>query len=168
MRLLKISILSLLYYACSSQRYARELSVSQREILNSVVSEAVYHKTLISEFDKPISNYVETNFLEFDLCSSEEFRAKKIQLSEDEIKFLKSRFDSQKIINLNRLNPKLSNRAAQKRERFKTVSISLPVIFRGDSLGLYYVSGTYGGEFGLLQKKNNSWEKVCSSLVWIE
>ena len=167
MRLLKFSILSLLCYACSSQRYARELSVSQRQILNSLVSEKVYHKTIISEFDEPISNYIEDNFLSFNLCI-EEFGAKKIIISDEELKFLKSRFDSQKIINLNKLNPKLSNRAAQKRVRFETLSISLPVIFRGDSLGLYYVSGTYGVEFGLLMKKNKSWEKVCSSLVWIE
>jgi len=167
MRLLKFSILTFLVSACSSQKYARELSATQMEILNSVVSEKVYHRTIVSEFDEPISNYVENNFLDFNLCT-EEFGSTKIKISKSELEFLKSNFDSQTSININRIIPKLRKRAVRKRQRFKTVSISLPVVFRGDSLGLYYTSGTYGGEFSLIQKKNNSWEKICSSLVWIE
>jgi hypothetical protein len=167
MRLLQYTILSLLFCACSSQKHAKELSDAQMEILNSIVGEKVYHKTIISEFDEPISNYVENNFLEFNLCF-EGLGARRIEFSEEELKILKNQFDSQVKINLNRISPKLKQGATRKREEFKTVSISLPAVFRGDSLALYYISGRYGGEFSLLQKKSGTWQKACSSLVWIE
>lgn len=167
MRFLQFSILSLLLCACSSQKYAIQLTSEQREILNSIVGKKVHQKTIISEFDEPISKYVEDNFLAFNLCSKE-FGSQKVQITDEELEYLKNQFDRQTIINLNRLNPKLRIRASRKRERFKSINISLPVVFRGDSLGLYYVSGTHAGEFSLLQKKNNNWEKACSSLVWIE
>lgn len=44
----------------------------------------------------------------------------------------------------------------------------MPVVFRNGSMALFYATGTYGGEFGLLQKKQGKWERICSSIVWIE
>lgn len=143
------------------------MSQAQREILNTVGGEKIYFKTITSEFDEPISDYIDTNSLTFDLCS-EEFRTGKIQFSEEEIKFLKSQFDLQVQINLNRISPKLNKKTSRKREEFITRNISLPVVFRGDTLALYYSSGRYGGQFNLLQKKSDTWQMACSSLVWIE
>jgi hypothetical protein len=50
----------------------------------------------------------------------------------------------------------------------KSSVISLPILFRNNTMAIYYNTETSGGSLTLLQKRNSKWKIICSSSVWIE
>jgi hypothetical protein len=91
-----------------------------------------------------------------------------VHITDQEVRFLNEKFSKQSVKRIGQLKPELKNKLTKKHERFKTASITMPVTFRKGTMAILYITGTYGGEFKLMKKKNSNWEFFCSSLVWIE
>ena len=82
--------------------------------------------------------------------------------------YLKREFKMQKVINLHNLPLIYKQNLTKEKIRFETSFISTPILFRNNTMAIYYNTQTYGGSLTLLQKRNSKWEIICSSSVWIE
>jgi len=168
MRSIIYSIAATVILGCSSYKKLTARHKDNLSALESILRKSnggIYHRTIIQENQKPISLYVESYNFELNLCVPDADPAS-VYISDREFAFLKKEFSNQTVVKLDRLYPELRNKMIKKHQRFKTVSISMPVVFRNGSMAMYYATGTYGGEFGLLQNKQGKWERICSSIVW--
>ena len=170
MRIFIIVIVLIITPSCSSTNELSKVQEESLEVLNDVILKSngeIYYKSINSDRQEPISSYVQKYLLEFHLCVKDIDRSK-TKISEQEVSYLHERFSNHKIVRLDKLSSEFSEKTVKKHKRFKTVSISLPVVFRNGTMAIYYVSGTYGGGFSLLQKSNNNWNIICGNTVWIE
>lgn len=166
-----ISISSFLVFmlSCSSTKKTTEMDIELKEVLEYIVkknSSEIYYKTIIRDVNKSIASYINEEYLEFYLCLKKIDSV--VKIPKKEIQYVKRKFKEQSIQNLNKLLPKLKNNIKKNREKFKTKYISMPVLFRSNTMALYYNLQEYGGEFTLLKKNNGKWEVICGRSVWIE
>lgn len=150
--------------SCSS---AKEIiNENQINVLNKIIQSSkfsIYYKTVDNNgtsLKKPIEEYI-TNDLEFQFCESN-------IINENDIVFLRKEFKRQKIKNLYKLPLIYRKNLTKEKKRFETSFISIPILFRNNTMAIYYNTQTYGGSLTLLQKINSKWEIICSSSVWIE
>jgi hypothetical protein len=158
----------LLLFGCSSTKSNfTEQNIEEIIILNNIIKENTYYKTIIKDLNKPIDFYVQKHFLQFNLCVNDSLR-NNIVLNEEDTIFIKQKFRNQKTLRIDHLNNEIKVKTTKDRIRFKTNYISLPVIFRDGKLAIFYNSSPYGSSFNLLKKIDGKWKIVCSSQVWIE
>ena len=163
-------IFTSLLFSCSSGKIANDNSY---EIINSLTKSVgnkktkIYYKTTSSRYDGvPIANFLNRSTTQFDLCAPS-FDRNDAKLTENEINILKEKFKG--VYSKKFDFSKIKNRSAfTNNKNDRTARISEPVKFRNDQFAIYYTEGRYGGEFTLLRKEKTEWEKVCSSMVWIE
>ncbi len=170
MKSLIILFVFTLILSCSSTKEIFVVQEENLEVLNDIIGESnggIYYESIDSDLQKPIDSYVNKYLLEFYLCIND-IDSSTTKISELEISYLKEQFSKHEIVRFDKLSAELKEKIVKNHERFKTVSISLPVVFRNGSMAIYYVSGTYGGGFNLLQKNNEKWNVICSNSVWIE
>ena len=150
--------------SCSSSK--KTISKNQVNVLNTILHSSeysIYYKTIINNgtsFKKPIEEYITDN-LEFQFCESD-------IINKSEIVFLRKEFKNQKVKNLNKLQLNYSENLTKNKKIFETSFISIPILFRNNTMAIYYNTQTYGGNFTLLEKRDSEWKIICSSLVWIE
>ncbi len=145
--------------SCSSKRLL--IDENQIDVLNEVLKSSkynTYYKTIIKDLNKPIEDYI-TNDMEFQFCENDTIEPK-------EISFLKNQ--KLEIVNLYRLPLSIKEKITKKKKGFETSFISMPILFRNNTMAIYYSTQRYGGSFMLLKKENSTWKIICSSLVWIE
>ncbi len=170
MRKLLLILILISIISCSSKKGISKISVENIIVLNSILTNSngeIYYQTITEDLQKPLESYFEPYLLEFYLCNKG-IDSSKVKITKQEIGFLKENFKNQAKNRISRINPEFKNKVTKKKERFKTIHISMPAVFRNGTMAIYYVSGTYGGGFNLLQKVNNKWEMICSNSVWIE
>lgn len=166
---LKIILLSIILSSCSSIEQIALKDAETKRILRNIVKNnpnKVYYKTITLDGDKPIVSYVNQEYLEFYLCKKGIDSV--IKIPKNEIKFIKEKFKTHKVLKLDKLLPKLKDKLSKKEEKLKTQYISIPVLFRNNTMALYYNLETYGGEFTLMQKNNGKWNVICGRSVWVE
>ncbi|MGG8498150.1 hypothetical protein ACQY1Q_17250 [Tenacibaculum sp. TC6] len=149
----------LMTISCSSNKLI--ISKDQTDILNEILYSSdynVYYKTIISDLNKPLEDYI-TSAMEFQFCENESIKP-------NEISFLKKQ--KLEVINLYKLPLNIKEKITRKKKDIKTSHISIPILFRNNTMALYYNTQRDGGSFMLLQKKETKWEIICSSLIWIE
>lgn len=150
--------------SCSSVK--KPISKNQINVLNTILNSSkysIYYKTIINNgtnLRKPIEEYITKN-LEFQFC---DFNF----VNESEILLLKKEFKKQKVENLYKLPLIYKNKLTKNKILYEASFISLPILFRNNTMAVYYNTQTYGGNLTLLQKKNSEWKIICSSSVWIE
>lgn len=170
MRSIKVLIVFILTLSCSSAKGVLEIQEENLEVLNHVLENSkggiIYYKSINYDLNELIGSFV-INGLNFDLCIKD-IDSSLTKFSDQESSYLSDEFNKQNIVRIDRLKPEFEERTVKKHERFETVSISIPVVFRNGTMAIYYYSGTYGGGFNLLQKNSDNWEVVCSNSVWIE
>jgi len=148
--------------SCSSKKLL--INKNQINVLNEVLYSSnynIYYKTIINDLNKPIKDYI-INDMEFQFCEN----AGITSIKPSEIFFLKNQ--KLKTLNLYKLPLDLKGKITRKKKGFKTSYISIPILFRNNTMALYYITQRYGGSFMLLQKKKSKWVTLCSSQVWIE
>ena len=163
-------IISIIFLSCSSKKDLSGVQGENIEVLESILNKSkgeIYYKTINTDLQKPIHTYIEAYLLEFYLCDKD-VDTSSIHISIEEVGFLKRKFENHSIVRIDKLKSGFRSKITKKHKRFKTVSISIPVVFRNGTMAIYYMSGTYWGGFNLLQKRNNKWELICSNSVWIE
>jgi hypothetical protein len=157
-----------IFFSCSpTKSNFIEQNIEEIEVLNEIVNENTYYKTIIKDLNKPIDFYVQKHFLQFNLCINDSL-TNNIVLNEEDIMFIKQKFRNSRTFRIDNLNNKFKAKITKDKIRFKTNYISYPVIFRDDKLAIFYYSSTYGANFNLLKKISGKWKIVCSSQVWIE
>ena len=150
--------------SCSSAKKA--ISENQINVLNTIIQSSkysIYYKTINNNgtnLKKPIEKYI-TNNLEFQFCEPD-------IINENDIIFLRKEFERQKVKNLLKLPLINKKKLTKEKKRLETSFISLPILFRNNTMALYYNAQTYGGNLILLKKIKSKWEIICSSSVWIE
>ncbi len=171
MHILKLSFVCLLFFGSLNGQQLPNSESEELKVLESILSNSnnstTYYKTIIEDQKTPLTTYIEAYLLKFYLCTNDIDSASVI-ISDEEVNLLRQKFSKQKVKRIDKLLPKYKNRTTKKHERYKTGSISMPVTFRDGTMALYFSLSTYSGEFNLLRKKNDTWEKVCSNAVWIE
>ena len=137
-----------------------------QKVLLSIVNQndAVYFKTIVKDLGKPISSYIKPYLLDFILCG-ENFSIESTKITEKEITFLKTQFENQKVIPLERLIGKHKNISSKSKSSY---IITTPVLFRNNTRAIYYMLTSSGGGFHLLQKNEGNWSLMCSNSVWME
>lgn len=166
---LKIIIVVIFMNSCSSYREVVNNMNTEYEVLSSVLKESsgnIYYKTIIEEGNIPIDSYVKDKYLEFYLCGKDVDSP--VKIPKEEVTFLKQKVKSVSVQRIDKLFPNLKDKTTKKKTRFKTSFISMPILFRNNTMAIYYSTQTYGGEFKLLQKVNGEWETICANSVWIE
>ncbi|MDX6745505.1 hypothetical protein SHK09_01775 [Polaribacter sp. PL03] len=150
--------------SCSS---AKEITdENQINVLNTIIQSSkssIYYKTINNNgtsFKKPIEEYITDN-LEFQFCET-------YIIKENDIVFLRKEFKKLKVKNLYKLPSIYKKNITKEKKSFETSFISIPILFRNNTMAIYYSTETYGGSLTLLQKRNSKWETICSSSVWIE
>jgi hypothetical protein len=161
-----ISVLFLaLTISCSSTKQELVVTDDVQKIFSLIgQNNQIHYKTIVEDLGNPIGYYIKSHLLHFDLCVD---GSKPSLITEKEIVFLKTSFDAQKTIRLDKLRLKIKN-LIHKKGNGKTSFISAPVIFRNNTMAVYYSFSRYGGGFKLLQKKRDTWQQMCSNTVWIE
>lgn len=163
-----IYILSLfIIFSCSSKKEVAKSSADQVEVLSLIISSSkkkIYFKTITKSFQKPLESYIKPHLLEFYFCR-EGIESSSIIITETEINFLKNEFGVQPKI---KLSKDFKNKVTRKKEKFNTIYISSPIVFRNGTMALYFKNQTFGGGFVLLKKENGEWKFLCSNSVWIE
>ena len=154
----------LTHHALFSQE-TEELKVLE-SYLRKADNNSVYYKTAVIDIETPIEDYIQNSYLEFLLCTEDQYRNFKI--SESELRLVKEKFSKQSITRIDRLIPGLKTKTAKKHKRFKTNTVSLPATFRNGTFAIIYSNRTYGSEFKLLKKEGDTWQVICSNLIWIE
>lgn len=150
--------------SCSSVKAT--ISENQIDVLNTIINSSkhnIYYKTIIdngTSLQNPIEDYITDN-LEFQFCDSN-------VLNDTEIVFLRKEFKKQKKKNMFKLPLIKRENLTKEKKRLETSFISLPILFRNNTMAIYYNTQTYGGDFILLQKRNANWKVICSSSVWVE
>lgn len=166
-----ISLLILIFFFnCSANQIVSEIDDDKINILNSILNKSnttVYYRTIIEDLNKPISFLLNQTTLNFNFCNKDIDPTRRV-ISDIEILFLKNKFKKQTTLKIDKINSTFKDKVTKKNERFKTTYITIPEVFRGGKMAIYYSNSTYGGEFTLLKKVNNKWEKICSSSVWLE
>ncbi|MEY8860826.1 hypothetical protein [Tenacibaculum singaporense] len=165
----KIIIIVIFMSSCSSYREVVDNMNTEYEVLSSVLKESrgnIYYKTIIEEGNIPIESYIENKYLEFYLCSNGVDSP--VKIPKEEVAFLKQKVKSVSVQRIDKLFPNLKEKTTKKKERLVTSFISMPILFRNNTMAIYYSTQTYGGEFKLLQKVNGEWETICANSVWIE
>ncbi|MCM5661453.1 hypothetical protein [Galbibacter mesophilus] len=162
--LVTISFFSIL--SCSSTR----LDKPSKEALKAIVkhsSNKIYYESITSDIGKPLDTLFEEELTDFYLCTPtvEDVTGK---ISVEELAYIKEKFRLQSVGRIDRSVTGLHSKMSKKHLPHKTETISFPVVFRGDSMAVYYYRNTYGGGFNLLQKKNDEWQMICSKSVWAE
>jgi hypothetical protein len=165
---IKVAVL-ILIFGCSSNHKISQLDKENINVLYSILNNSndVYYKTIIEDLGKSLDFQIEPYLLEFSLCDKN-INLGTTKISNKEIIFLKKEFKTQSIIRIDKIDPSFKNKTTKRIERFKTVRISMPIVFRNGSMAIYYSNSTYGGGFSLLQKEDNRWKAICSNSVWIE
>ncbi|MGQ3678869.1 hypothetical protein [Tenacibaculum discolor] len=166
---LKIIIVVIFMNSCSSYKEAADNMNAEYEVLSSVLKESsgnIYYKTIIEEGNIPIDSYVKDKYLEFYLCGKDVDSP--VKIPKEEVAFLKQKVKSVSVQRIDKLFPSLKEKTTKKKERLVTSFISMPILFRNNTMAIYYSTQTYGGEFKLLQKVNGEWETICANSVWIE
>lgn len=162
-------ILLLLIVNCSLKRTTIEKFSNEYEVLNHILKNSngnIYYKTIVKDGEVPIESYVKDEFLEFYLCGSEVDSP--VKIDKKSINLLKENFKKLRVERLDKLFPLLANRVVKKKVRLKTSFITVPALFKNNTMAIYYSTQTYGGEFKLLKKINGKWKTICSNSVWIE
>jgi hypothetical protein len=150
--------------SCSSNKVL--ISNNHIEVLNTILSSSrnkIFYKTIINDVNslkKPINEYIKDN-LQFQFCQSN-------IISEGEICFLRKKMKNLQTKSLLKLPLDYKNKLTKKKKEIEISFISIPILFRNNTMALYYNTQRYGGSFTLLQKKDSKWEIICSSSVWIE
>ena len=165
---IKLTLL-LLIINCSSKRIITEKFSNEYEVLNHILKNSngnIYYKTVVKDGEIPVESYVKDEFLEFYLCGSEVDSP--VKIDKKSINLLKENFKNLRVERLDKLLPVLANKTIKKKVRLKTSFITTPVLFKNNTMAMYYSTQTYGGEFKLLQKMNGKWKTICSNSVWIE
>lgn len=169
LNVLKIIIVVIFMNSCSSYKEAADNMNAEYEVLSSVLKKSrgnIYYKTIIKEGDIALESYVKNKYLEFYLCIKGINTP--IKVSKEEVLFLKQKIKNISIQRIDKLFPSLKEKTTKKKERLVTSFISMPILFRNNTMAIYYSTQTYGGEFKLLQKVNGEWETICANSVWIE
>lgn len=166
---LKIIIVVIFMNSCSSYKEAADNMNAEYEVMSSVLKKSsgnIYYKTIIEEGNIPIDSYVKDKYLEFYLCGKDVDSP--VKIPKEEVAFLKQKVKSVSVQRIDKLFPSLKEKTTKKKERLVTSFISMPILFRNNTMAIYYSTQTYGGEFKLLQKVNGEWETICANSVWIE
>lgn len=148
------------FISCSSQK--KIISQNEIDVLNEVLhssNNTIFYKTINKDLNKLINGFI-NNDIEFKFCEKE------IIIEPSEISFLKNK--KLEIRNLRRLPLNFKQKLTKKKRKIETSHISMPLIFRNNTMAIYYNSETYGGSFILLNKKKSKWKILCTSQVWIE
>ncbi|WP_440120737.1 hypothetical protein [Tenacibaculum sp. Ill] len=149
----------LITISCSSKKLL--ISENQINVLNEILHSSnnnIYYKTIVNDLEKPIEAYI-SNEMEFQFCENE-------VITPDEISFLKKQ--QLEVVNLYKLPLDIKEKVTRKKKDIETSHISVPILFRNNTMALYYNTQRYGGNFMLLKKEKSKWKVICSSLVWIE
>ncbi|WP_428742302.1 hypothetical protein [Tenacibaculum sp.] len=155
--------------SCSSNKNTINKVNNEYEVLSYILKKSkgnIYYKTITEEGNIPIESYVKNRYLEFYLCSNGIYSP--IKIPKEEVVFLKQKVKSISVQRIDKLFPDLKDKTTKKKIRFKTSFISMPILFRNNTMAIYYATQTYGGEFKLLRKVNGEWETICANSVWIE
>ena len=166
---LKIIIVVIFMNSCSSYKEAADNMNAEYEVMSSVLKKSrgnIYYKTIIKEGDIALESYVKNKYLEFYLCGKDVDSP--VKIPKEEVAFLKQKVKSVSVQRIDKLFPSLKEKTTKKKERLVTSFISMPILFRNNTMAIYYSTQTYGGEFKLLQKVNGEWETICANSVWIE
>ena len=154
---------------CSSKKSTINKVSNEHEVLSYILKKSsgnIYYKTIIEEGNIPIDSYVKDKYLEFYLCGKDVDSP--VKIPKEEVAFLKQKVKSVSVQRIDKLFPSLKEKTTKKKERLVTSFISMPILFRNNTMAIYYSTQTYGGEFKLLQKVNGEWETICANSVWIE
>ncbi len=158
-------LLFITFLSCSvPQKKVLESSEMEKALL-SILNQngTVYFKTIVKDLGKPIASYIKPYLLDFILCG-ENFSLESTKITDKEITFLKTQFENQTVIPLERLIGKHKNIT----RKTKTSYMTTPVLFRNNTRAIYYSLTSDGGGFHLLQKKEGNWSLMCSNSIWIE
>ncbi|NNK18511.1 MAG: hypothetical protein HKP49_05110 [Maribacter sp.] len=168
-------LLFIILFACKTMPSPVLLTTSEKEILKAIAEDFsdseieadIYYRSITSDRNKTISEWIDINDGIFLLCV-DEIDSSEYVLSRKEKKFLENQFKKHSVINFKKLKEIDSRIFTRNFVRFKTVEISKPILFRNNDFAIYYKTGTYGGSFNLMKKANGRWSTVCSNTSWIE
>lgn len=156
-------IITIVSFSCAT---TKQIHPNQIDVLDALLRNStnkVYYKTLVTDgtsLMKPIATFITDN-LEFQFCDE-------VIIEESEIIFLKQEFKKLNVVNLYNVSKASSNKLTKQKIQYKTSFISLPILFRNNTMALIYTTQTYGNSFLLLQKEKDKWNVKCSSLITIE
>ncbi|CAL2089927.1 hypothetical protein [Tenacibaculum sp. 190524A05c] len=158
-----IKFLFLLIFIVSCSSYKNYDTNNDMEEILSLLSEkqSIYYKTIDEDLKQSLDTYINLNDFDFDLCTDS-----KEVITKEELKIIKQKTKNLNRVNLKRMYPSVDLKI--KKESLKISFISYPILFRQNKAAIYHKTGTYGGSFNLLIKKQNKWTFACSKSIWIE
>ena len=155
----------LIIVGCSSVIKDVKKTNDLQKIMYLITNKDVFYKSVIKDKKKPIYLFVQPNLLEFNLCDTNGLG--EIQLSNNEVEFIRDEYRIQRKVRLDKILNK-NNYLSTNKLGNETKFITVPVIFRNNTMAIYYSYSKYGGGFNLLQKKDSNWQVVCSNAVYLE
>jgi len=176
--ILKFRILSILIttvilsISCSTTSNLSKNELESYGVLNSITqkqkSGKIYYLTINSKYDKTdLSKYINQNFLDFPLCINNSIKPSNI-FEKSDFEYIKNQFNELKIIEIRKSLLKNKSAITKIKGKEETSFMTFPIIFKNGNYAIYYSESRYGGEFNLLKKEDEKWEKICSNLLWIE
>jgi hypothetical protein len=172
-RILSILLIQLfLNNSCSTTTNISKNELEKYDILNSIIENQknpnIYYRTINTKYDKSnLSKYINQQFLDFPLCVNKSIESSKI-FDKADFDYLKNKFKELKIIKIKKSLIKDKLAVTKIKGENERTFITFPIIFKNGNYAIYYSETKYGGEFSLLKKENEKWEKICSNLLWIE
>ncbi len=154
---------------CFQKPNSHKFKDERYDILNLVLDKTkfgdVYYKTINKDSEKPIENYLDREVFDSCICS---MNNNSFNLDDKEIDFIKKQFKNQKIIDLSKIHFLSKKRLTKRRDKRNTYFISMPILFRNNTMAIYYTLQADGGYFTIVQKDGKKWDIVCSCSAWIE
>ncbi|WP_111710228.1 hypothetical protein [Lutibacter citreus] len=165
-------ILLLLCISCSTTKNISKNELESYDVLNSITqkqkSGKIYYLTINNMYDKTdLSKYINPKFLDFPLCINNSINPANI-FEESDFEYIKKQFNELQIIKIRKPLIKHKSAITKIKGKNETSFMTFPIVFKNGNYAIYYSESRYGGEFSLLKKEGEKWEKICSTLLWIE
>ena len=162
----------LLSISCSTTNNLSKNELESYEVLNSITkkqkSGKIYYLTINSKYDKTdLSKYITPKFLDFPLCINNSINPASI-FEESDFEYIKNQFNELKIIEIRKSLIKNKSTITRIKGKKEISFMTFPIVFKNGNYAIYYSELRYGGEFSLLNKEDDKWDKICSNLLWIE
>ena len=169
--LLPFLALFLILSSCGVSKSITDNDKEAYRILNTIsdlsVNKHIYYRTLNNiNGDFVLSDYIKPGLLDFSLCKKSIDKSN--ILNDSNYKFISSRFKVLKSVKIDNSLIKDKSIIIKNKGKTNTIFMTFPIIFNNGKYAIFYLEERYGGEFTLLKKDRNKWERICSSNVWIE
>ncbi len=157
--------------SCIASKSMTENDKEAYRILNTIsgrpVNNHIYYRTLNNiNGDFVLSDYIKPGLLDVSFCDKSIDKSN--ILKDSDYKFIRRRLKELKSVKIDNSLIKNKSVIIKSKGKSNTIFMTFPIIFNNGKYAIFYLEARYGGEFTLLKKDRNKWERICSSGVWIE